>query len=187
MDKRSVAPLTTTPPNEESLPKRRASGEVDCCVPRKRLVCPPLSPTTTCAKSAPWRFTCDVCGYFTRYYRKAEECERMHFGPLITTPTDDIDERDDDNDDNGWFVGGVTTRSPTLIPPGTPYPSLIEQPTPPNVSSSDSEDVGVKPTVDHGQPIVTAAREGIHYTKPKVSQTRCGSVLCSPITTLAVG
>ena len=34
--------------------------------------------------------------------------------PLITTPTDDIDERDDDDDDNGWFVGGVTTRSPTL-------------------------------------------------------------------------
>jgi hypothetical protein len=95
----------------------------------------------------------------------------MHLGPLITTPTDDIDERDDDDDDNGWFVGGVTTRSPTIIPPGTPYPSPLEQPTPPTVSSSDSEDVGVKATVDHGQPIVTAAAEGIHYTKPKVSQS----------------
>ena len=186
MDKRSVAPLTTTPPNEESLPKRRASGEVDCCVPRKRLVCPPLSPTTTCAKSAPWRWCCDVCGFYSRYFYKAEECERMHFGPLITTPTDDIDERDDDDDDNGWFVGGVTTRSPTLIPPGTPYPLLLEQPTPPTVSSSDSEDVGVKATVDHGQPIVTAAAEKNLHTKPKVSQSRCDSVLCSPITTLAV-
>jgi hypothetical protein len=172
MDKRSVAPLTTTPPNEECFPKRRASGEVDCCVPpRKRIVCPPLSPTTTCAKSAPWRWCCEVCGFYSRYYRKAEECERKHSDPLITTPTDDIDERDDDDDDNGWFVGGVTTRSPTPIPPGTPYPSPLEQPTPPTVSSSDSEDVGVKPTVDHGQPIVTAAAEGIHYTKPKVSQS----------------
>ena len=170
MDKRSVAPLTTTPPNEESLPKRRASGEVDCCVPRKRLVCPPPSPTTTCAKSAPWRFTCDVCGFYSRYFYKAEECERMHFGPLITTPTDDIDERDDDDDDNGWFVGGVTTRSPTLIPPGTPYPSPLEQPTPPTVSSSDSEDVEVKATVDGGHIAAAAAEKNLH-TKPKVSQS----------------
>jgi hypothetical protein len=112
----------------------------------------------------------------------------MHFGPLITTPTDDIDERDDDNDDddddNGWFVGGVTTRSPTLIPPGTPYPSPLEQPTPPTasptVSSSDSGDVEVKATVDGGHIAAAAAEKNLH-TKPKVSQSRCGLVLCSPI------
>ena len=116
MEKRSVAPQTTTPPSEESLPKRRASGEVDCCVPRKRLVCPPLSPTTTCAKSSDLRWCCDICGYYTRYFYKAEECERLHFGPLITTPTDDIDERDDDDDDNGWNVGGVAVlHSPRCI------------------------------------------------------------------------
>ncbi len=113
----------------------------------------------------------------------------MHFGPLITTPTDDIDERDDDDDDddNGWFDGVSVLPSPTLIPPGTPYPLLLEQPTPPIVSSSDSEDVGVKPTVDHGHPIVTAAAEKNQHTKPKVRQSRCGSAQCSPITTLAVG
>jgi hypothetical protein len=111
----------------------------------------------------------------------------MHFGPLITTPNDDIDERDDDDDDdNGWFDGVSVLPSPTLIPPGTPYPSPLEQPTPPTVSSSDSEDVGVKATVDHGQPIVTAAAEKNLHTKPKVSQSRCDSVLCSPITTLVV-
>jgi hypothetical protein len=96
----------------------------------------------------------------------------MHFGPLITTPTDDIDEREDDDDDSGWHVGGVAVLpSPTPIPPGTPYPSPLEQPTPPTVSSSDSEDVGVKPTVDHGQPIVTAAAGKNLHTKPKVSQS----------------
>ena len=182
MDKCSVAPLTTSPPNEESLLKRRASGEVDCCVPpRKRLVCPPPSPTTTCAKSSDLRWCCDICGFYSRYFRKAEECERMHFGPLITTPTDDIDEREDDDDDSGWHVGGVAVLpSPTPIPPGTPYPSPLEQPTPPTVSSSDSEDVEVKATVDGGHIAAAAAEKNLH-TKPKVSQSRCGLVLCSPI------
>ena len=148
---------------------------------------PPSFSDHDMCKSSDLRWCCDVCGYYTRYFHKAKECERMHFGPLITTPTDDIDERDDDDDDNGWNDGVVAVlRSPTLIPPGTPYPSLLEQPTPPTVSSSDSEDVGVKPTVDDGH-IATATAEGIHYTKPKVSQSRCGSALCSPITTLAVG
>ncbi len=157
MEKRSVAPQTTTPTNEESLPKRRASGEVDCCV-RKRLVCPPLSPTTTCAKLSPWRWCCKICGYYTRYFHNTEECERLHFGPLITAPTNDIVERDDNDDDNGFLVNGVVVlRSSTLIPPGTPYTPPLEQPTPPTVSSSDSEDVGVKPTVDDGHIAAAAA------------------------------
>jgi hypothetical protein len=97
----------------------------------------------------------------------------MHFGPLITTPTDDIDEREDDDDDSGWHVGGVAVLpSPTPIPPGTPYPSPLEQPTPPTVSSSDIEDVEVKATVDGGH-IAAAAAEKNLRTKPKVSQSPC--------------
>ena len=50
-------------------------------------------------------------------------------------------------------------------------------PTPPTVSSSDGEDVGVKPTVD-GRPMAAAVKGilGLH-SKPKVSQSRCGLVL----------
>ena len=180
MDKHSVAPPTTTPPNVVCLPKCRANGlEVDCCVRKqmKRLVCPPPpQPTTTCSKSSPWRWECKICGYFSRYFHKAEECEKLHFGPLIPTPTDDINERDDDGDNNGWIVGGVVIRSHQPTPPGTSYPLPREQPTPPIVSFSDSEDVGVKLTVDDG-PIVVAA-EGIIrlHSKLKVSQSCCGLV-----------
>ena len=181
MDKRSVAPPTTTPPNVVCLPKRRAIGlEIDCCVrkPRKRLVCPPTQPAWISPESG-WRWTCDVCGYCSCYLHK----ENSHFGPLLTTLSDDDNDNVGNNDD-GWLVDDVIIHSDRPSPAitvaaarGLPTAAARGLPTPPTVSSSDGEDVGVKLTVDDGP--IAAAAEGILrlHSKPKVSQLRCGLVL----------
>ena len=179
MDKRSVAPPTTTHPNEECLPKSCASGlDVDCCLrkPMKQLVCPPPPPAWTCPKSS-WRWKCDICGYCSCYVHKVEKCENSHFGPLLTTLSDDDDDDNDDDDVDGrWLVDVDIIRSDQPLPAITAA-AARGLPTPPTVSSSDSEDVGVKLTVDDGP--IAAAAEGIVrlHSKPKVSQPRCGLVL----------
>ena len=151
MDKCSAAPPTTTPPNVVCLPKRRASGlEVDCCVrkPRKRLVCPPTQSAWDSPKYG-WRWMCDVCGYCSCYLHKVKKCENLYFGPLLTTLLDDDDD-DVGDDDDGWLVDDV------IIHSDQPSPAITAAatrglPTPPTVSSSDGEDMGAKPTVEHSQ------------------------------------
>ena len=177
MDKRSVAPPTTTHPNEECLPKSCASGlDVDCCLrkPRTQLVCPPPPPAWTCPKSS-WRWKCDICGYCSCYVHKVEKCENSHFGPLLTTLSDDDDDDVGDNDD-GWLVDDVIIHSDRPLPAIT-VAAARGLPTPRTVSSSDGKDVGVKLTVDDGP--IAATAEGILrlHSKPKVSQLRCGLVL----------
>ena len=151
MDKRSVAPPITTHPNEECLPKHCASGlDVDCCLrkPRKQLVCPPPPPAWTCPKSS-WRWKCDICGYCSCYLHKVEKCENSHFGPLLTTLSDD-DNDDNDGDEDGWLV------DVDIIYSDQPLPAI---------------------PADDGP--IAAAAEGIVrlHSKPKVSQSCCGLVL----------
>ena len=178
MDKRSVAPPTTTPPNVVCLPKCHAIGlEIDCCVrkPRKRLVCPPTQPAWISPESS-WRWMCDVCGYCSCYLHKVEKCENLHFGPLLTTLLDDDDD-DVGDDDDGWLVNDVIIRSDQPSPAITAA-AARGLPTPRTVSSSDGKDVGVKLTVDDGPIAAAAEAEGILrlHSKPKVSQSRCGLV-----------
>ena len=88
----------------------------------------------------------------------------------------DIDERNNDDDNNGYLVDGVIIHSDQPSPIITA--AIVRGlPTPITVSSFDNKDVGVKPTVDDG-PIVAAA-EGILRlpSNPKVSQSRCCLVL----------
>ena len=102
------------------------------------------------------------------------KCENSHFGPLLTTLSDDDDD-DNDDDDDGWLVDVDIIHSDQPVP-AIPAAATRGLPTPPTVSSSNSEDVGVKLTVDDGP--ITAAAEGIVrlHSKPKVSQLRCGLV-----------
>jgi hypothetical protein len=99
----------------------------------------------------------------------------LHFGPLLTFLSDNDDD-DDGNNEDGWLVDDVIIRSdqPSLAITAAAARGL---PTPPTVSSSDGEDVGVKLTVDDGP--IAAAADGILrlHSKPKVSQSRCGLVL----------
>ena len=72
-------------------------------------MCPPLQPARTCAKFG-WRWRCDICNYYSCYLHKAKKCKNFHFGPVLPTLTDDIEDINNDDDDNGWLVDDVTIR-----------------------------------------------------------------------------